>query len=77
MAFESFAAFLVMEGHGPYVWTCYGVFFVLMGVLMLLSLRQRRAVMNACRRRHESGQERPASATQPAASFARVEVSQD
>jgi heme exporter protein D len=25
MNFESFSAFLTMGGHGPYVWSCYGL----------------------------------------------------
>ena len=25
MNFESFSAFLAMGGHGPYVWSCYGL----------------------------------------------------
>jgi heme exporter protein D len=25
MSFESFGAFLAMGGHGPYVWSCYGL----------------------------------------------------
>ncbi|MCL1481900.1 MAG: heme exporter protein CcmD [Marinobacter sp.] len=45
MAFDSFGAFLAMEGHGPYVWASYGVFFVLMAVLMVGSYRRRNAVL--------------------------------
>jgi len=77
MAFESLSAFIAMEGHGPYVWTCYGVFFVLLAGLMLWSQRRRRTTMEACRRNYEreaQGQQRTA---RPAATFTRVEVSQD
>ena len=44
MAFDSFSAFMVMEGHGPYVWSCYAAFFLLMIGLMVWSLRRRKAV---------------------------------
>lgn len=32
MYFESLNAFWNMAGHGPYVWSCYGLFFALMGI---------------------------------------------
>lgn len=77
MAFESFSAFIAMEGHGPYVWTCYGVFFVLMIGLMFWSRRRRSATMEACRRNYERQAEGQQRAARPAATFTRVEVSQD
>ncbi|MGM0767168.1 MAG: heme exporter protein CcmD [Pseudomonadota bacterium] len=79
MAFDSLTAFVVMEGHGPYVWTCYGVFFVLLGALVYWSLRQRRQVMAAQRRdldRAAAGQAATRRTT-AAASFNRVKDSQD
>jgi len=79
MAFDSFSAFLAMEGHGPYVWTCYAVFVVFLTGMMIWSARRNRAVIEGCKRRFEqqrgtSGQDvrQKASAT-----FTRVEVSQD
>ncbi|MBW0146726.1 heme exporter protein CcmD [Marinobacter arenosus] len=78
MAFDSFAAFLSMEGHGPYVWTCYGAFFLLMAGLMIWSVRRRRAVIQSCRRQFESLENTTgAAATRAAATFTRVNVSQD
>ncbi|KPQ02480.1 heme exporter protein CcmD [Marinobacter sp. HL-58] len=75
MAFDSFGAFIAMEGHGPYVWSCYFVFFVLMGAIAFWSLRQRRFVIAQQRRRMNSTQVRN---TSPAgASFTRIEPSQD
>ncbi|MGC8119368.1 heme exporter protein CcmD [Marinobacter sp. VGCF2001] len=78
MAFESFSAFLTMEGHGAYVWGCYGVFFVLLAGLMIRSTRHYRAVLNGCKRRYQE-QNNQAMGARPnqAATFARVEVSQD
>lgn len=79
MAFDSLTAFVVMEGHGPYVWTCYGVFFLLLGALVFWSLHQRRQVMAAQRRelsrtgRDQSSTSRPVAI----ASFSRVNDSQD
>lgn len=79
MAFDSLTSLIVMEGHGPYVWTCYGVFFLLLGALVYWSLLQRRRVVSAQRRdmaRAAAGQ----SATPQAAvgaSFNRVHESQD
>lgn len=77
MAFESFSAFIAMEGHGPYVWTCYGVFFVLMVGLMIWSQRRRSATMDACRRNYERQAQGQQRAARPTATFTRVEVSQD
>ncbi|MCL7944991.1 heme exporter protein CcmD [Marinobacter sp. ATCH36] len=75
MAFDSFGAFIVMEGHGPYVWACYFMFFLLMGALALWSLRQRRSVFAQQRRRMNSA---PARDQSPAgASFTRIEPSHD
>ncbi|MED5468281.1 MAG: heme exporter protein CcmD [Pseudomonadota bacterium] len=45
MAFDSFSAFIAMEGHGPYVWACYAVFAVLLVGLMIWSSRHHQAVM--------------------------------
>lgn len=36
MYFESFSALWAMEGHGPYVWSAYGVTFM---VLLLLVVK--------------------------------------
>lgn len=77
MAFDSFAAFIAMEGHGPYVWTCYGVFVLLMGWLAVWSLRQRKAVARAQLRqlqRLEAGT-RTVGREAAAASFTRINPS--
>lgn len=78
MAFDSFSAFIAMEGHGPYVWACYAVFAVLLVGLMVWSARHNREVFESCRRRHEQ-QQGSADKARPkaAATFTRVEVSQD
>ena len=78
MAFDSFAAFVAMEGHGPYVWACYAVFTKLMAGVMVLSVRAHRRVKNDIARYHQrqaSGS--PTAAAAAPASFTRVDVSQD
>lgn len=78
MAFDSFSAFMVMEGHGPYVWGCYAVFAILLFGMMVWSVKRNQSVIGACQLRYKaeinaSGQ----PARQASASFTRVEISQD
>lgn len=79
MAFDSFSAFMVMEGHGPYVWSCYAAFFLLLIGLMVWSVRSRKAAIETCRRGYEfqAGERSQRAASGSAASFTRVKVSQD
>ena len=49
MVFDSLSALIHMEGHGPYVWTCYGAFFLLLTLLVWQSLAERRQVVRAQR----------------------------
>lgn len=78
MAFDSFAAFIAMEGHGPFVWVCYAVFAVLVFGLMVWSVKRNRSVIEACQRRYQTdAQTTGQSAHQASATFARVEISQD
>ena len=56
MAFKSFSEFVAMAGHGPYIWTAYGVTLVL--ILYILAapvLRQRRFVREERQRHLRSG----------------------
>lgn len=59
MAFDSFGALLWMEGHGPYVWVCYGVFFVLIVGLGFWSRRQRRQLVQRQRRQWQMTDRQP------------------
>ncbi|AXS82385.1 heme exporter protein CcmD [Marinobacter sp. Arc7-DN-1] len=79
MAFDSFSAFLVMGGHGPYVWACYGVFFILMVAMMVWSVIRRKAAIESCRRGYElqAGRSEQQAVRGSAASFTRVNVSHD
>lgn len=42
MYFESVNALIAMEGHGPYVWSAYGITLVVLVGLVLAPLRRRR-----------------------------------
>lgn len=81
MAFDSLSAFWVMEGHGPFVWTCYAVFFLLVGGLAWWSLRERRQLVASHRRQLRMEQNSDTSAaeatmTRPAAAnFQRINPS--
>jgi len=79
MAFDSFSAFITMDGHGPYVWACYAVFFVLLLLLMVGSVRSRAAIIESCRRGYEfqTDKSKVAATSAPSASFERVNVPQD
>lgn len=40
--FESLQAFMHMEGHGVFVWACYGAFSVVMVLLVLMPVMARK-----------------------------------
>ena len=79
MAFDSFSAFIAMEGHGPYVWSYYAVFFIFLAGMMIWSVRRHRSVIEACRRRlaQQDATQGKDARPKPQATFTRVEVSQD
>lgn len=79
MAFDSFSAFVVMGGHGPYVWTCYGVFFLLVALIAWLSIRDRRQVVRSQQREQamvSSGQADTARRDLAGGSFQRIPTTQ-
>jgi heme exporter protein D len=52
MKFDSWAALITMQGHGVYVWSAYGLFFLAFALLILFSashhkrwLRQQRRLL--------------------------------
>ncbi|MBZ2168336.1 heme exporter protein CcmD [Marinobacter sp. F4216] len=77
MAFDSLTALIHMEGHGPYVWTCYGVFLLVMVSLVVLSVRKHNTVIQSCRRSYESEGGKQTRDHKPAATFSRVNISQE
>lgn len=40
--FDNLQAFFWMDGHGPYVWGCYGIMFVLMVTMALEPIWKRK-----------------------------------
>ncbi|WP_071870628.1 heme exporter protein CcmD [Atopomonas hussainii] len=59
MSFASFADFIAMGGHGPYVWLAYGISAVVLGLNVLLPvLAHRRYIADEARRirREEAAQ---------------------
>lgn len=78
MAFESFGAFLWMEGHGPYVWVCFLVFTALLGGQMIWSRQRHHRVMRNLHRQNLRTDDSPRqgrSAAAPA-SFTPVQTSE-
>jgi heme exporter protein D len=71
MAFDSFEAFVSMGGHGPYVWACYIVFFVMSFVLIQQSRARRRVVMQDLAHRQNGAD--TAKTDKAGADFARVD----
>jgi heme exporter protein D len=51
MAFESFADFLDMGGHGLYVWLCYGLGLLVILGNLLMPQRQSKQIQSELRRR--------------------------
>lgn len=60
MAFDGLAHLLAMDGHGPYVWTCYGLALAV-AVANVLWIRRSRSVFFAHER---AGQRREAARAQ-------------
>lgn len=42
LQFDSFASFIAMNGHGPFVWAAYGITFAVLAYLLASPLLQRR-----------------------------------
>ncbi|MBU0809868.1 heme exporter protein CcmD [Pseudomonas sp. GWSMS-1] len=42
MSFSSFSEFLAMGTHGPYVWSCYAISLVVLGLNVALPILARR-----------------------------------
>jgi heme exporter protein D len=40
--FDSFSDLIAMGGHGPYVWTCYGIALVVIGFNIISPLMKKR-----------------------------------
>ncbi len=53
MQFSSFQAFIAMENHGFYVWLSYGISFVLLTLLVVLSFKKNKQVISQIRQRQQ------------------------
>ena len=62
MYFESVAAALAMDGHGPYVWAAYGITLLVLAQLLLWPVRRlqrlRRELRGEARRREVASSHR-------------------
>ena len=65
MQFDSFSAFLAMGGYGFYVWLSYGVSALLLIILVMASMSQKKSVIDHIRARQNREQKlRQAAALQ-------------
>jgi heme exporter protein D len=67
MYFENFSALISMDGHGPYVWSAYGVTAIVL-VLLIINpiLRKRRFIMQQrMQLRREEGHKQGQAAVAP------------
>ncbi|WOJ93983.1 heme exporter protein CcmD [Congregibacter variabilis] len=52
MYFDSVAAALTMDGHGPYVWSAYAITLAVMSLLILSPLIRKRRLLRELRGEH-------------------------
>ncbi|TVM07549.1 MAG: heme exporter protein CcmD [Halomonas sp.] len=58
MAFDSFAEFIAMGGHGPYVWSSWAITLLLILVLVWHARVERRQLVEGLKRRARREQAR-------------------
>lgn len=51
MAFESFADFIAMGKHGPYVWSAYGITLVVVVANIVAPILRRKGVIEDIKRK--------------------------
>lgn len=51
MAFDSLAEFMVMDGHGVYVWACYAIALVVLGINVLSTVKMKKQLIKDDQRR--------------------------
>lgn len=57
--FESMAEFMLMNGHGPYVWASYTITFIVLLYLLLSPLLQHKNFIKRQQKLHRLGQGKP------------------
>ncbi|MCL7930224.1 heme exporter protein CcmD [Halomonas llamarensis] len=66
MAFNSFAEFIAMGGHAPYVWSSWGLTLFLLVVLVWHARFERRQLINSLKRRERRERARKQQNAAPA-----------
>ena len=62
--FDGFTSFLAMNGHGPYVWACYGMAILVLGALAITpQWRQRKMRQEFARQLRQEEARRRAKAS--------------
>lgn len=51
MAFETLTDFIAMGKHGPFVWSAYGISFIVIVVNILAPIQRKKALMNEIKRK--------------------------
>ena len=51
MSFDSFADFIAMGTHGPYVWSAYGLTALVVALNIIAPLKQRKKVLAQIRQK--------------------------
>lgn len=51
MAFETFADFIAMGKHGPFVWAAYGITLIIIVANIIAPLRRKKALMQQIQRK--------------------------
>lgn len=57
--FESFADFMAMSGHGPYVWAAYAITFISLMFLLFSPLLQKKAFIKQQKKMQKLAQNNP------------------
>jgi len=63
MYFESLQAALIMDGHGSYVWSAYGLSLFVLAFLMGLPRRRERRLLQELHGEQRRNEHRPSTAT--------------
>ena len=51
MAFESFADFIAMGKHGPFVWSAYGISLLIIVANIVAPMQRKKALMTEIKRK--------------------------
>jgi heme exporter protein D len=51
MAFETFADFIAMGKHGPFVWSAYGISLIIILANIIAPIQRKKALLNEIKRK--------------------------